>query len=377
MTTHPYFAACTKGLEPAVEAELMDLGADDVVVRRGGVAFRGDRQLAYAANLWLRSAIRVQEELLVASVRDGDDVYSACSTLEWTRWITPDQTLAVNAAIRDTPGLKHSGYTALRVKDAVVDVLRRHHGRRPSVDTKRPDVQLRLVVGGGRLRLYRDTSGLSLHKRGWRPIQVKSPLNEATAAGLLRLTGWDRRSPLVDPMCGSGTFPIEAAMWAADRAPGLGRRFAFEGWLDHDDVLWQELLADARRRAKPTLDVSIEGSDHHTGALGLARKGAEAAGVSDLVRFHESDARAFVPSTPPGIVVVNPPYGVRLGADDAELEDSWISLGNFLHRQCSGATAWVLSGDKALTRHLGLRTSLRVPVMNGPIECRWLRYEIR
>jgi putative N6-adenine-specific DNA methylase len=176
-------------------------------------------------------------------------------------------------------------------------------------------------------------------------------------------------------MCGSGTFPIEAALLAANAAPGLGRRFAFERWPDFDAKLWSVLQDEARGALDRTVEVSIEGADRHPGALGLARKGADAAGVSSLVRFTEADARAFVPRARPSVVVVNPPYGVRLGADE-ELDDSWRALGNFLHKECKGATAWVLSGNKDLTRYLGLRTSRRIPVMNGPIECRWLRYEL-
>jgi len=373
---HRFFAPCGLGLEPAVEQELEELGAGDVEARRGGVAFVGDRRLACAANLWLRSAIRVQEELLAASIEDGDDLHAAVASLDWDRWIHPDQTLAVTASVRDTPRLTHSGYAALRVKDAVVDVLRGRHGRRPSVDAKHPDLPLRLHVLGGRMTLYRDWSGQTLHKRGWRPIQVRSPLNEATAAGLLRLAGWDRRSSLVDPMCGSGTFPVEAALWAADRAPGLGRRFAFERWGDHDAALWRDLTDEARERARESIDAPIEAADRHAGALDLAQKGAQAAGVRGLIRFTRSDARDLVPRTPPGLVVANPPYGERLGADE-DLADSWAALGAFLRGRCAGATAWVLCGNPDLTRHLRLKASRRVPVMNGPIECRWLRYEIR
>ena len=244
------------------------------------------------------------------------------------------------------------------------------------MDTKHPDVRLKLVVQRDQLLLYRDLSGASLHKRGWRPILVKSPLNEALAAGLLLLTDWDRRSPLMDPMCGSGTFLVEAAWLATDRAPGLGRKFAFEGWLDHDVDTWDALKAEAQDRVKPKLDFPLMGGDRHVGALALAQKGAHEAGVSHLISFRESDARDLVPREKPSAVVVNPPYGVRLGPGE-DLDDSWESLGNFLHRQCRGSTAWVLSGSKTLTRHLGLRTSRRIPVMNGPIECRWLKYEIR
>lgn len=376
MSPATYFAACTRGIEPALAAELTTLGAEDIEERAGGVAFRGTVELGYRATLWLRSAIRVQQELTAARAGNADELYDAVTVLPWERWISPDQTLAVHASTRDTPNLRHSGFVALRVKDAIVDRVRGKRGRRPSVDPKHPDVPVKAVIHRGRLLLYRDLAGSSLHKRGWRPVQVKSPLNEATAAGLLLLSGWDRAAPLVDPMCGSGTFLVEAAWMAMDRAPGLSRSFAFEHWIDLDAQCWGDLRAEAQARLQPRPDVHLEGADLHGGALGLAARGAQAAGVDGLVRFTKYDARDFEPATPPGVVVVNPPYGKRLGQEEA-LVDSWKSLGNFLHRHCPGSTAWVLSGSKPLTRFLGLRTSRRIPVMNGPIECRWLRYDIR
>ncbi len=376
MRPYRFFAACTRGLESVLMGELRALGAERIQERRGGVAFQGDQRLGYASHLWLRSAIRVQEELFAGYVRDGRDLYEAVASIDWGQLIHPDQTLAVKASTRDAPELRHSGFAALRVKDAVVDVVRARHGRRPNVDTKHPDLTLKLVVQRERMLLYRDLTGHSLHKRGWRPVQVKSPLNEATAAGLLLLSGWDAESNLVDPMCGSGTFPIEAAMMAADRAPGLGRHFAFERFLDYDERVWEQMREEAKRRIKDTIPCSIEGADRHSGALDLAKEGAQAAGVAHLVRFTRADVHRFVPDQPPAIIVTNPPYGERIG-EGSDLVESYRDLGNFFKSHCDGAVAWVLSGNKDLSRHLRLKTSRRVPVMNGPIECRWLRYEIQ
>lgn len=375
MAHRTFFAACTLGLEPVLAQELRELDALHVMEKRGGVSFRGDLRTAYEANLWIRSGVRVQEELLREHVEDGEELYAACRQVPWNRFITPEQTLAVYASVRDTPGLRHSGYAALRVKDAIVDTVRESQGSRPSVDTKNPDLPVKLVVKNRSLKLYRDLTGTSLHKRGYRPIQVKSPLNEATAAGLLLLAGYDGTAPLVDPMCGSGTFPIEAAMIAADRAPGLGRSFAFESWPDLDAELWDDLRMEARDRARTSTDAPILAADWHAGALDLARQGARTAGVENLIAFAVSDVADLVPDFAPGIVVANPPYGERLGEGE-DLIESWRSLGRFLKQRCGGATAWLLSGNKEVTRHLGMRTSLRVPVMNGPIECRWLKYEI-
>ena len=369
-----YFAACTLGLEAVLDGELQALGATEIEVRRGGVAFRGDTRLGYAACLWLRSATRLQLEIVAGEVRSERDLYELVRSVDWSRHMSLQQTLAVDASVRDA-ALTHSQYAGLKVKDAVVDQFRAASGARPSVDTQAPDLPLKLVLKGDHATLYKELGGESLHKRGYRPVQVKSPLNEAIAAGLLLLTKWDRKSPLADPMCGSGTFLIEAALLATERAPGLLRRFAFERWPDHDRAVWSELRADARRRVKSDVALHLEGADRHPGAIAIAVESAQAAGVGELVRFTRAECRAWRPAVPPRFVVVNPPYGERLGEGD-ELATSWRDLGAFLREQCPGAWAYVLSGSPELTRHLGLRSSVRWPVRNGPIECRWVEYEI-
>lgn len=377
MSERIFFVACGRGIEPALLGELEALGMTDVREARGGASFRGSVVDGYRACLWLRSAIRVQEELLDAHVRDAVDLYDAVAELDWDAYLTPDQTLAINATIRDAPEFSHSGYTALRAKDAIVDQQRERHGRRSSIDTALPDLPLKLLLQRDRLRLYRDYAGVSLHKRGYRPVQTKGPLNEALAAGLLLLSGWDQASPLVDPMCGSGTFVIEAALMACDYAPGLLRTFPFEFWLDFDEARWQALLEEARARRKPSLGFALAGADRHPGAIDIAKECAQLARVGELVEFSVAEAATWEPPAPPAFVVANPPYGERLGDDEEDLAATWHDLGTFLHERCAGAEAWVLSGNKELTRHLRLRSSQRVPVRNGPIACRWLRYELR
>ena len=208
-------------------------------------------------------------------------------------------------------------------------------------------------------------------------MQHKSPLNEALAAGLVLLSDWDGETALVDPMCGSATFLIEAAFLAMDRAPGLGRAFAFERWRDTDQEAWQKVYDEAEARAARRQDMcpKLAGNDQHAGAIGIAKRALQQAKLTDRVQLDHTDAREWQPPFPPEWVLTNPPYGERLQSDDDSLYDSWRSLGNFLHR-CDGAVAHVLCGEPALTRHLGLRTSRKSPVYNGPIECRWLRYEI-
>lgn len=369
-----YFAPCTLGLEPVVAEELAGLRAQAIEPRRGGVAFRGDVALGYAANLWLRSAVRVQQLVLDAPVRSREELLAAVREVEWERWLDVDGTFAIDASVRDSR-ITHSGFAALVAKDAICDRFRARTGRRPSIDVEAPALPLKLVLLRDRLRLYLNLSGESLHKRGWRPIQVKSPLNEAIAAGLLLASGWDRRSALVDPMCGSGTFVIEAACLAADRAPGLLRRFAFERFPDHDARAWGLLKEDAQGRVRRSLPFALAGGDRHEGAIALARRGARAAEVEGLVSFTVASADAFEPPPPPFTVVTNPPWGERLGTGE-ELRAAWSALGRFLHQRAPGCTAWVLSGNADLPRLLGLRAARKFPLMDGPIECRFLKYEV-
>jgi len=366
-------AACTLGLEEALAAELSDLGYADVKPGRGGVAFRASKRGLVEACLWLRTATRVMELLGRGPADSREGFLRLAAALPWDRWMRVDQTIAVDATIRDSR-VSHSGFAALVLKDAICDRFRMLTGRRPSVDTDAPDLPLKLLVVRDEATIWRDWSGESLHKRGWRPVQVKSPLNEAIAAGLLRLSGWDRASVLVDPMCGSGTFLIEAAMWAAEMAPGLQRAFAFEKWPDVDPAMVQRARTSAAARAKSSIPARLFGADRHPGAIALARKGAEAAGVGHMITWAETAVDAFDPPEPPAMVVTNPPWGERLGEAD-DLIVSWMDLSRWV-RKFPGAGVCVLSGDPGLTRHLGLRADRKWPVMTGPIECRWLRYRI-
>lgn len=372
-----FYAACTLGLEDVLVDELHGIEARRIRARRGGVSFEGDLATGYRACLWLRSAVRVQEELVRGRARDADELYELTSSVDWSIFIDAKGTLAIDGAVRDSFA-NDTRYPVLVVKDAICDQFRRHDGVRPDVDKDRPDLPVKLVLQRDEAILYRDFGGAPLHKRGYREIQHKSPLNEALAAGLVLLSDWDGQAPLVDPMCGSATFLIEAAFLAMDRAPGLGRAFAFERWKDTDQQAWQRIYDDAEARAERGRAncPPLAGNDHHDGAIAIARQALRQAQLTDLIQLDHGDARDWQPPFTPECVVTNPPYGERLqGDDDDSLFDSWRSLGNFLHR-CKGATAHVLCGDSSLTRHLGLRACRRFPVKNGPIDCRWLRYEI-
>ncbi len=336
--------------------------------------FQADAALARRATFWLRSAVRVLEPVVSGRVTDTDQLYDLASRARWEDLVGPRHTFAVRASVTSSP-LTDRHFAALRVKDAVVDRVRNRRGNRPNVDRHDPDVPLRLVVRGETAHLFRDLAGDSLHRRGYRPIQVRSPLPEAVAAGLLLLSDWDGASPLLDPMCGSGTFIIEAAAIAADRAPGFAREFGAERFPDADPRAWKRLREEAADRLRSSVPFRLLGTDRHSGAVGIAETSARAAGLSAVTRFEVADAAVFEPPEPPAVVVANPPWGERLGDGD-DLIASWRALGTLL-RRCPGAGAYVLSGAPELTRHLGLRSNQRWPIRVGQLDARWLFYQMR
>ncbi|MEM6928817.1 MAG: THUMP domain-containing protein, partial [Myxococcota bacterium] len=339
-----YFASCSLGFEDLLAAEVAAAGGTRVREDRGGVSFQGPFASAMRLCLWSRVGIRVFEELVRKRIRTLDDVYALARGVDWTRYLRPDQTFAVFADA-SSPIVRNTGFAALRVKDAVADAMRQAVGDRADVDRDDPDLVLKLIVKGRVATLSRDLAGVSLHRRGWRPVQVKSPLNEALAAGMLLRTGWDRESPLCDPMCGSGTLLIEAAHLAGDRAPGLDRSFAFERWMDHDVAALEALREDARSRwaaGRSRIPVLL-GNDHHAGAITIARDSAQRADVESAIRFENLPLIGYRPDPLPQTIVVNPPYGVRIGGE-ANLAETWRQLGNWF-KDVGQGEAWVLSGD--------------------------------
>lgn len=376
MNPAAYFATCARGLEPVLADELRALGAAGVEPGRGGVSFAGDRALLYRANLWLRTAIRVLVPVLEADVTSPEELYDAVRAADWSRYLTPEHTLAVDCNVRDSR-LTHSKYAALKTKDAICDQFVERQGRRPSVDVDEPMVGLNLHVYRDHAVLSLDSSGESLHKRGYRPVLTKAPLNEALAAALVLLSGWDPETAFADPMCGSGVLPIEAAWLALRRPPGLTRRrFGFQGWMDYDVGLWTALRDEARRGAGKRLPAPVVGSDVRRDAVAFATTNARAAGVGNLLRFDLKDVRDFrPPDGPPGLVLCNPPYGERLG-EEKELRPLYSALGEAL-RRCAGWTACVFTGNAGLARRIGLEPVAQVPLFNGKLPCRLLKFEPR
>lgn len=374
MTSRRYFATCGRGIEPVLAEELRDLGAEAVEVGRGGVHFAGDQALLYQANLWLRTAIRVLWPILQVHVESPDELYDAVRRLDWSQYLTPDHTLAVDCNVRDSH-ITHSKYAALRTKDAICDQFVERVGRRPSVDVDEPMVGLNLHIYRDEAVLSLESSGESLHKRGYRPILTKAPLNEALAAALILFSGWQTDTAFVDPLCGSGTLPIEATWLALRRPPGLTRRrFGFQGWLDFDVGLWTALRDEARRGVGKRLAAPIVGSDSRRDAIAFATQNARAAGVGHLVRFERADVRDLrLPEGPPGVLLCNPPYGERIG-EERELRSLYQTLGEVFRTRCAGWLAFVFTGNPRLAREIGLPPVREVALFNGKIPCRLLEF---
>jgi putative N6-adenine-specific DNA methylase len=371
-----YFATCARGLEPVLADELRALDAAEVEPGRGGVHFAGDSPLLYRTNLWLRTAIRVLWPIVEMPVTSPEELYDAVYSVDWQRYLTPEHTLAVDANVRDSR-ITHSKYAALKVKDAICDQFIERVGRRPSVDVEQPMVGLNLHIHRDQAVLSLDSSGESLHKRGYRPILTKAPLNEALAAGLIQLTGWSIDTPFVDPMCGSGTLPIEAAWLALRRPPGLTRRrFGFQGWMDYDVALWTALRDEARQGVRKRLPAAVVGSDLRRDVVAFASKNARAAGVGHLLPFEPRDVRDVrPPAGPPGTLVCNPPYGERIG-EETELLPLYRALGAVLGQHFRGWRTFVFSGNQGLAQVIDLPVLQRIPLFNGRIPCQLLEFDL-
>ena len=370
------FATCARGLESVLTDELVALGATEVAPGRGGVHFVGDLSVLYKANLWLRSAIRVLWPILEATVTSPEELYDAVRTIDWSRYMTPEHTIAVDSNVRDSH-ITHSKYAALKVKDAICDQFISKCGKRPSVDVEQPMVGLNLHIYKDAAVLSLESSGESLHKRGYRPILTRAPLNEALAAALVLMTGWHGEAPFVDPLCGSGTLCIEAAWIALRRPPGLTRRrFGFMGWLNFDIAMWTELRDQARRQVLTQLDRAVCGFDQRRDAIQFARGNTKAAGIGNLVRFDIKDLRDFrPPDGRPGVLLCNPPYGERIG-EEKELKGLYKEMGNVFRDVCQGWRVFVFTGNAFLARQIGLKPTEQIHLFNGKIPCRLLKFEV-
>ena len=369
-----FFATSPRGLERVLADELAALGARDVSPVDGGVGFDGDLALCYTANLESRVASRVLWQVGHARYRSEQDIFEAARTLSWPKLFDVRHTIRVNVSAIKSP-VKSLDFVTLRVKDAVCDAFREKHGKRPDVNTESPDVRIHVFLTQDEATFYLDTSGEPLFKRGWRTLAGDAPLRENLAAGILRLTGWSAPTPLYDPMCGGGTFLVEAAMMALDAAPGLNRAFGFEKLENFKPRTWNALRDGARARRKPAQPLPIHGSDKSGNILVLARENILAAELSEAVQLKQMDVLDGGPPGGTGILVMNPPYGERL-ADLDELAAFYPKLGDALKQRYAGWTAYILTADLRLAMLIRLTASRRTPLYNGALECRLFEYRM-
>ena len=368
------FTAVPRGAEEITAAELGRLGIQGAEVAKGGVAFTTRRAGLYRANLWLRTASRVLVRLAEFPCATPEELYHGVHAIAWHDLITPAMTLAVDCTLRDS-ALTHSKFVVLKTKDAIVDRIREQRGSRPDVNPASPDVRINIHLAKNRCTVSLDSSGDPLDRRGYRLERTEAPLRETLAAAVIALTGWDGGIPLSDPMCGSGTIPIEAALLAGRVPPGLRRSFGFQRWLDFDARLWDRLLNEAESGIQRLPVGLITGYDQDSRALVLAGRNAAKAGFEGQVHFFHAALEEFRPEGDTGVVIINPPYGMRLGEED-ELRELYCRIGDILKQRCRGWTGYVLTGNLELAKYIGLKASRRFVLFNGPIECRLLRYEL-
>jgi putative N6-adenine-specific DNA methylase len=369
-----FFATCPRGLELVLAEELRQLKAEAIHAVGGGVEFVGDFFLCYQVNLESRIASRVLWQVASGRYRNEDDIYRAVYALRWNDWLDPARTIRVDVSAIKSP-LTSLNFVTLKIKDAVCDKIRRLSARRPDVDTRQPDIPIQAHLTDRDFTLYLDSTGEPLFKRGYRVSTGEAPLRENLAAGILRLAAWSPGTPLLDPLCGSGTILLEAAHMALDMAPGLGRNFTFENFKNFDRRRWQELVRQSAGRQKSKTPLAIYGSDRSDDALQAARANLMTAGLEKVVSLKRANVLEILAPAKEGIIVTNPPYGVRIG-EQLELAEFYPKLGDVLKKQFSGWRAYLLSADMRLPKLIRLAASKRTPLFNGALECRLFEYKM-
>ena len=369
-----FFAPCPRGLESALASELGSLGAAQIEMLEGGVRFRGAFSLCYKTNLESRVASRVLWQVGSGSYRTEQDIYEAARRLPWPEWFSVKNAIRVDVAAIRAP-VKSLDFVTLRIKDAVCDTYRDAVGKRPDVDTRAPDTRIHAFLTRSDFVLYLDTSGDPLFKRGYRLSSGEAPLRENLAAGILMLSRWRPGTPLLDPMCGSGTFLCEAAMMALDRAPGLDRDFGFRKLATYDHALWNELRGAAIERVRDRQALEIYGSDRYGDALKLARANLSALHLGQAVVLKQADILEMPAPAREGVLVMNPPYGVRL-QDQNALAQLYPKLGDVLKKKYAGWVAYIFTADLRLAKLIGLAPSRRTPLYNGALECRLFEFKL-
>ncbi len=367
MTTYSLFVTCPRGLEAPLSQELEQFKCQDIRAVDGGVACKGGMEQVYRINLHSRTASRVLLRLIKSGYRNEQDIYKAAKNIRWTDWFDLEQTFKVKVEGKRAQ-VKSLDFVGLKIKDAVCDVFRDACGARPSVGKIRPDIRIHVFIDERDIQIFIDTSGEALFKRGYRQDTGEAPMRENLAAGLLLLAGYDGTQPFQDPFCGSGTIVIEAAWIATRRAPGLMRRFGFEKLKNFDAALWKKLQHEAETQIRPA-PAPISGSDNDRHMIRAAVTNAQAAEVDTFIRFEVKDAQDTRPNGEGGILISNPPYGVRL-AEVQALQALYPQLGAWLKQHYAGWLAGMFTGDRDMPKFMRLSPKRKIPLYNGNLDCR-------
>ncbi len=367
-----FIAKTLYGLEKVLSEELISLGAGNVQIANRAVSFEGDMGLLYKVNYCARTALSVLLPIADFRIRSKDDLYKAGTKIEWDRYMDTDDTFSIVPVI-NSPHFGHTGYAGLILKDSIADTFRNQTGRRPSVDTDNPRLLINLHISNDQVTISLDSSVVPLFKRGYRQEQSVAPLNEVLAAGILLLSGWNAASTFTDPMCGSGTFPIEAALIACKIPPGKFRKFfGFQRWRDFDEDLFQKVVLENNNKIQ-TSPVQISGSDISGETLQIAKTNITKAGLNDSISLEVSDFKDLR-SEEGGSVFMNPPYGQRIQPE--EIDALYSMIGTTLKHNFPGSTAWLISSNKESLKHVGLKPKEKHILFNGALECILLKYEM-
>lgn len=362
-----------KGLEGVLAKELEDLGAKKVQPQNRMVEFEGDKEMMYKANFHLRTALRILKPIAHFKVKDEHQLYDAIKTIDWDEIFSLKQTFAVDSVVH-SEHFSHSKYVALKVKDAIVDQYRDKYDKRPYVETEEPDIRINIHISHDECDVLLDSSGESLHRRGYRTKATKAPLNEVLAAGMILLSGWDKKSTFIDPMCGSGTLIIEAAMMANGIPPGIYKeKFGFENWKDFDADLFEEIQEEELEVESE--DVNVYGSDVSEIAIRIAKRNIENASLSKKINLLIKPLEGYNPPVDPnGIVVTNPPYGERIKKN--EINGFYKILGDKFKQSYQGYKVWLISSNYDAIKFIGLRPDEKMTLFNGPLECKFMKYDM-
>jgi len=361
------------GLEDVLAKELTGLGAENIVKSNRAVEFEGDTELMYKANYWCRTALHILLPISEFYIRREDDLYKKIYNIDWETYLDKKDSLAVDAVVNSSI-LTHSHYAALKTKDAIVDRFRDKFGIRPNVDVDTPDLRINIYMNKNKCIVSIDSSGYSLHKRGYRKKTGTAPINEVLAAGMILLSEWNGQSNFIDPMCGSGTIVCEAALIANNIPPGYYRKaFGFEKWKNFDNTIWEKVKKDALDLQKE-FEYEIIGSDISAESIAIAKENALSAKLHKDIFFEVKPFENQIPPAGGGLMMVNPPYGERIKPED--IIKLYQSIGNTLKNHYQGYQAWIISSDLNALKFIGLKPSKKIDLFNGSLECKFLKFDV-